>query len=409
MSIDRRRFTHALQEGAFALFCLLPLLLALTRAGADIALCLIGAMFLLYCAVEKHWRWLALPEFRALGILWIYLMLHALAAPEIVASFSTALVWGRFIPFAAASFWLLDRPGALHKVCRTNLAILALLLVDGGWQYITGTSLSGHRLWDSVRLSGPLTHPNLGNLILKVALPTMGLWTYETISRRRPLLPVIIFALMLMALVLVSGERTISILMLLAIGVMGALVFLREPQLRKHVLLGAIALVALLALLATQHVVQSRFHELVMNLSNFRHSPYGQLYTNALALWIQQPLFGIGAGEFRYLCLSVMIETSNSYCDIHPHNMYLEWLVSGGVVALAVFLLAMGLITRRFLREASFRHSSGIPAMAGVGTLVALLFPFAVTQSVFANWAGIVFWYSLSLAVNLPHVAGEHD
>src|SRR5690349_17715575 len=78
-----------------ALF-IMPLLLATTRAGADIAVVAIGAMFLLHSQRTSTWHWITNPELIALGALWAYMMLTAWITPyNHMTAFQSALIWGR--------------------------------------------------------------------------------------------------------------------------------------------------------------------------------------------------------------------------------------------------------------------------------------------------------------------------
>ena len=97
-----------LYKAAFTLLCLLPLLLAITRAGADIALCGVGFFFLLNSLYNRDWQWTSYVEIRVLGALWLWTLISSLLSPfDVWESFISALTWGRFILFfAAVRCWL---------------------------------------------------------------------------------------------------------------------------------------------------------------------------------------------------------------------------------------------------------------------------------------------------------------
>lgn len=412
MFLASESMASKLQRAAFVLLCLMPLLLAVTRAGADVALGLIVAAFLLHCTLASHWRWLAQGDLRMLGAVWAYLLLSSWLTPiDPVGSFLGAASWGRFILFyAAVRYWLLTEPEALKRAGLVGVATVSLVAVDAFWQYVTGVSLSGRPMMGD-RLGGPLSHPNAGNFLLKTGLPSFGLAVYAFLRERAnwKLWLCGMSALLAVAVVLVSGERSSALLMMMGLGVTGAALAVYRPQARGRVLLGAFAVALMLWLLAaTQGVVQHRGGLLMSQVSDFRHTVYGQLYIAAAELWRGHPLTGIGLKQFGAACWPNMAALGVSYCDIHPHNIYLEWLVETGAIGLAFFVMGMACVLREWAREARFSGLAAIPAAFSLGTLAVLLFPLIVTQSAFSNWPGMLFWYSLSLAVCLPRIARDN-
>lgn len=392
----------------------MPLLLALTRAGADIALCIIAVLFLAHSALIKNWEWTRKPEIKALGALWLFMMLSSVFSPiSIVSSLKSALIWGRFVLFyAAARFWLITNAAILKKITLSGLCILAFLIIDTAWQYKTGTSLTGRAMFNGERLTGPLTKANIGVFLLKFGFPILGITTYLLLASghaKRLWMPAC-GALMVISLIMVSGERSTVILMLLSLGVIGLTLFVARPFLRKWVLLSGVMIGALIAwLAATQPVIMYRLNYTIEQVSDFQHTYYGQMFIAAARLWWQNPLTGIGAQQFLEACKPQLLDVT--YCDVHPHNMYMEWLVSTGLPGIGLFILAMALILRRFLSEASFKGNHIVLSASGLSSFAVLLFPFVITQSVFTNWAAMVFWYSMSLGMSMFHLTRtiSHD
>tara|TARA_B100000965_G_C19535934_1_gene733372 strand:- start:44 stop:1339 length:1296 start_codon:yes stop_codon:yes gene_type:complete len=67
-------------------------------------------------------------------------------------------------------------------------------------------------------------------------------------------------------------------------------------------------------------------------LQFMNNSGHGNLYGNALAIWKENKLFGIGYKNFYAKC----IEKEFIKCSTHPHNYYLDILLSTGVVGLII-------------------------------------------------------------------------
>lgn len=395
--------TAALRTIAFILLCILPALLLLTRAGADIALCIIGLLFLIESARNHAWGWTRHPELRTLAALWCFLMAAAPFTPiNPESSFIAAAIWGRFLLFfAAARFWLLQDAGALRTLSRVGFVVLVFAAVDTLWQYLTGYSLTGRHMI-SERLTGALGTANIGNYLLKTGLPIIGLLAYQLVESkqfRRLWIPAAGFAA-IMSLVMVSGERSTVLLLLLSIAIVGTGTFACLPKARKLVLGACGGIVLLLGMLiATQSIIQQKIHFFAEQMSDFENTPYGQLYMAASRLWLKHPITGIGPHQFLKACEPEVLNVT--YCDIHPHNMYVEWLVTGGLPGILLFLAAMGFVLYSLLKEAVFSGEKTVLTAFALAQFGVLLFPFVVTQSVFSNWSAVLFWYSLALGMSI--------
>ena len=76
-----------------------------------------------------------------------------------------------------------------------------------------------------------------------------------------------------------------------------------------------------------------------------------------------------------------------------------------GLIGFLLFVTVMTILVWRIIQLPVLRGENGIAAIFSGGTFAVLLFPIIVTQSVFSNWPGMLFWYSLSLAVTLSRIA----
>src|SRR5438552_376778 len=92
-----------------------------------------------------------------------------------------------------AAFWLLCLMPLLLAVARggadiacvgIGVAVLMLVAIDTAWQYVHGVSLSGRALFMGERLTGPLRHANIGNWMLKIGLPMVGIFIYSAAQHR---------------------------------------------------------------------------------------------------------------------------------------------------------------------------------------------------------------------------------
>lgn len=380
-----------------------PLILASGRAHADIAQSIICALFLLHCVRTHTWQWARSREIEVAGLLWAYIILRAVFTPALEWRYvGEAFVWFRFILFyAAIRYWLLTSVRAVYFVSGIAALCCLFFAVDAYVQYIYGTSLTG--VSTGGRLTGMLTHPNIGNLLLKPFFILAGIWGCYCISKQSLWPKILWLAVMLSVVMLVplTGERSITLLLMLGLVVLAGSMYYLQVRLRKWLLIVAtITIIAISAVAGTQPIIKQRADFLVLQLSDFWASPYGQLFIVAEQLHESAPWFGAGYKQFREQCTPENMQRWNvSYCDIHPHNFYLEWWAQFGWVGLILFVLLLGKIIVPPLYNLWKNDKAHFIVPFVLASVAVLVFPIIVTQSLFASWPAMLFWYSLSLTV----------
>jgi O-antigen ligase len=388
----------------------MPVLLAKGRAYADIGLSTIAIGFLLYSIFYRKWDWLRALDVRVLLLLWGYLCLQSLFASDFPKeSFVTALLWGRFIVFyAAVRHYLLIDETVRRRLAYFTLLTVIFLLIDTGYQYVYGTSLSG--MPKAVeRLTGPLSFPNIGTLILKLMLPVCVV--LAAVAPRRVSL-VVLGAVMIIVL---SGERGTFMLTLLALTTSALGICMLSPALRKKTVLACMVITACASLLfTTQPYVQQRTVFMVEQLHDFSASEYGKIYSAAYHIWMEHPLFGVGIRQFQPACTKLVeqgivpacLDCGTNLCNFHPHNTYLQFFSEAGLVGALLYLLFAGVCVRQWLQLRMYQAALDSTAFVIMGTaILVLFFPFINAQSFFSNWPACVFWFSLAAVMSC---APEH-
>lgn len=389
------------------LLALVPFGLVFGRAISDSALSLIAFSFLVALALRQV-RWPGGAFLAcALGLWgWMLLVVTPASVGGWQESFKTSLVWLRY-PFwmAALLWWVERRPRTLQPMLWTVIALLAVLVIDTLVQRITGVSLSGHPASHGGRLTGPLSHPSVGIVLYSFVL-VAGLllvaFTPAAISASRParwgLAGLAVAAIMM---VMMTGERAVTVMMLASLGVGAGLLGLRQPQLRRPAIAAALLAVLVLVIVVWQvPYIQTRAQAFINQLSHFLDSAYGKLYIAALELWASHPFTGIGTDHFRLVCAQLSSDALMERCriNLHPHNYYLELLAETGPIGLAVLLVMVWLSACeawRAVRQEEMRAQ--LVGVLALMWLVFSLFPFAPSQSFFSNWRAALLWWGWAL------------
>lgn len=402
---------------AYGLMLLLPWMFLCSRAGMEIAAALIGVLFLWRSAAMRDWGWLREPAVRIALVAWGWLLLTSLLTPDAAKVVGKAAPWVRFILlYAAMRYWLLPGKNAITLFGSMLMGFLLFCAGDTLWQYATGMSLTGHPVWESGRLSGPLDTPKIGILMARFLLPALLLPLMFVRTRRHALL-IVAAAITAQLAILLTGERVAMGMSFTALLLIAALASWSEPRIRRHALLAAgLLLLATALLAATQPWVRDIAVRTRAQLTDVAESSYGHVATAALLVGQHHPFFGVGYDQFRHRYTDYIEFKGNSRTPpeqfIHPHNPYLEWLASAGVPGLLLFIG----ITAALLREAwlAARRAQGlnilVPA-AMLGIWLVHFFPFMPTQSYFSNWPGIMVWFTTGAvyALSRPSIRMENN
>lgn len=118
-------------------------------------------------------------------------------------------------------------------------------------------------------------------------------------------------------------------------------------------------------------------------------------WVNALHLWKENPINGVGVRCFRYGEQKVAFSP-----NVHPHLHVLEVAAETGTLGLLGYLLFFGLLARRFLRLNTPDRKRSWPFLLCV--LVAL-FPLNTGVGLHGSWTSSVYWLFITLfCLTLP-------
>lgn len=388
---------------AYLATILLPLGLIFSRGLAESCVVIICLLFLLESFVNKKWIWLRDPVVIIGLISWVWLLFVTLFAKNSLESIGVSAPWIRYIfLYAALRNWVLINKKHIYFIGKSMAFILCFVMIDTLWQYIYGISLTGHARDISGRLTGPMDNVKVGIFIAKTVLPICGILLFFTeIKQKFRRIGIIIFFITTIVIVMLTGERTAFSSVMIAVFIVSFLFAFSEPRLRKIIFIGFVIVSLVMSfLIATQSWVQFRAHEFYLTVSNYPESNYGKLARAGFEIGIEHPLFGVGLKGFRESCPSLNIGGEDNYCNLHPHNPYMEWFAEAGVVGLLLFISLIFSIF--YICVKAFRVNIDARRMlVGIvmANLLANFFPFMPTQSIFSNWPSILLWYSVSLAI----------
>ncbi len=293
--------------------------------------------------------------------------------------------WLAYAAFLVAALEILRRPGAVA----TALGVVAALGVTEA-VYGVGNLLLGNPrlLWlarDPVAdATGTLVNRNHYAALFELCLPAL-LARHWLLARRRrgvrpdePGLAVLRLAAATMMGVAVLLSRSRAGILCLGAGLMVAFVLSPSGRTgrRGRLTLAAVVLLALgYGASVGLRPVADRFAELPLEGASIRPA----LWRDTLAVALDFPLLGAGAGTFGVVLPAYRTHLTDQAAYAHAHQDYLELAAEGGLGAL-LLILAAGASFGRTVR-AGLRHAHGRSRLAlatRIGGLVAILLHAAV-------------------------------
>lgn len=405
----------------FSVFAL-PVALLYGRVPGEVLIITVGLCFLLESATSARWDWLRSPWAVLSLAFWAWMLGCTIwrGNPHAIAE-SAALI--RYYLLAAAlEHWVLKDPNNRRYLRYVFAAVAIWIAIEAWQQWLFGTDLFGYARWSNGSLTGPFFRPRAGGTLQVLFLPglvppIMMLLSHQRITRRAA------GFLLLMAGVITSlliNQDMPALLLLFGLCVAGLLI----PRVRVPLLVCMICGAAFLAASAVvapavnQRLVM-RFYEL---LRHFPESPYGLLFSHALAMLQAHPWTGLGYDGFRLHCMDPQYLRGSSWlphanlsfaihagwlggsaaahvgCSIHPHNYWLQIASSAGFPSVALFL-AMAVATLLPVgRRAITQHAP--TAVALFAAAFVMFWPIASSTSLFtlpnAGWVFMTLGWALA-------------
>jgi|GEM_PF-775643 len=388
---------ETLSQATKALLILIPVLILGSRVSSDITASL-SALFLAYFWFKhpgheiRQQAW-----FKVFLLLWLFMLVVTTPfSADLKYSLEQSLIAIRWPAMALVFSCIVFRSEArLRLFERTALVIFLFIAVDSIIQYIFGRDILGHVSPIPTRLTGPYTKVMPGSYGLRIYPMALVAMLYAARDLPKPRFIALVMAMVAFsqAFAFLTGERIVFLLFGMVNAVLILALIFKEKLSYRFILSalgGAVALVVAGALLAPKmfaRTIESFFQQ----LADFQHSSYYQVFHTAIVVWRESPVIGVGTRYFNKACEALPVAMHpDEGCEVHPHNIYLEWLSQNGIIGLCLFLLCLFMIFRTLKRGLEFKAQPLQSAVVFV-SLVMVFWPLTSSMSMQTNnYAGLV-------------------
>ena len=274
------------------------------------------------------------------------------------------------------------------------------LSFDAIYEFFNGYNLLGYSSIDG-RLAGMFGGRWVLGRYLIYFLPILVGLYYLEIDNYKKFKVIIYTTFILTSLVIIfSGERAALLMFFIYIFLL-LFYFLNKLTLVKILqILFLIIVLAILPFLFSDTSERIRNNFLVYLLStDVEINQYLSMFITSWKMFIDNPLFGIGPNNFRYVCSESMYFVSKWSCSTHPHSITFQVLAEIGLLGFIAVYSVLGffiyksiiLIFSKNLSKSSF----GMYSLQS--SIIIYLFPFMITGNFFLSWYGFIYYLPISL------------
>jgi O-antigen ligase len=387
----------------------MPVSIAVGRGVADVNLSMVSFLFLGLLFLKKDISFFRESWVKAALLLWVYLVINSIFRDNNINSLFKAAPLIRFIFFAICFQHLaIAERNFDKKLCAIIAVVVGFLVLDGYIQFFTGKDLFGKpKLFDNMgnyqyyRLTGPFSKRVLGVVITTLSFPVVAFMIYKMKKSLKQSFLYGGLILIIELLIFCTGERSAFIQSILGLFII--FVCISRGKINIPILVSVVGVALVIVYIIVPQDLITRHLDYLRFVKVWSQSSYAILWKASIAMGLENPVFGVGADNFRQMCNHVE-------CSYHPHNIYLEMFSEFGTVGLFLFLGFIYFVFKdvvRLLKQGMRDDINYILLLgASVGVIVKLI-PFLPSSGFFKNWYAILLWFMIGWMLRLKRLAKE--
>jgi O-antigen ligase len=393
--------------------CIIPLLVT-GPLLPDLLVSTLSVWFIFYSIKNKiYWIYKNIFFYFFIGFC-LVCILSSFLSEDILLSLKSSLFYVRIGIFVLLISYLIDKCIKIIEFFYISFLItFAFLIIDGYFQYFTGSNLFGYPIYVNRVSSFFGDELILGSYVTRLYPLLLALFLYRQKKYFFEVYYILILFFLLYILVLFSGER--ASFFLLNISILFIFVMLRGYKLIKSAFF-ILILCTFYFLMSANDKVLNHYIKLPANglffyFSKDNNNPnlnkkylftegHDYIFRTSWNMFLDKPILGHGPKLFRIKCKDPKYAFNQDSCSTHSHNFYIQLLAETGILG---FLFLAGLFIYFFFQSIKYLFyyffykiklfkDYQICLLAG---LLITIWPFTTNGNIFNNYLMIL--YSLQL------------
>ena len=380
--------------------------------------------FLYYLFKNNNFSYLNNIPFIIFLFFCIICTICSLASKDIFLSINSSLFYFRIGVFSCLIWYLIDKDKSILTYFYYALILcFSALVIDGFFQYFTGTNLIGFKL-NGVRVTSFFGDEKIMGSYLSRLFPLLFALFLVKQKQRFEIYFIGFLFILVDVLIYMSGER--SAFFYLNLSTVFIIILIKEYQkFRLATFIIAIICIIVLSLNSSQltdrmfkdpgrdmGLIKSS-NEPNISSKKYIFSPgHDSLIRTAYNMFKDKPLIGHGPKMFRVICKNEKYAVGVSPCMTHPHNFYVQLLAETGIAGFLFLLSALIYVFYKAFRQFKSiifkekRPLTDYQVCLLAGILISL-WPFSPNGNFFNNWLMVV--YSLPVGFYLQSIYSKKN
>lgn len=421
-NINEYMFNFSKIHPSVILISLLPIFFIIGSAALNILIVIICFFFMKqffnfndFVHIEKFEKWKIF-----FLIFFIYLLISSFFAEDLFKAFKASFSQIRFfILLLFIIFYFNPKNNIAKFVVPIWSLILLFVCVDTNIQFITGIDVFGYpaegylsenRSFFNVnigRLGGPFGDELIvGSFISKFGSPLIFYYIciFSKLNRPQKIYS-ILFLILLIETVLLSGERSSFIIIFLSF----LIALILYGDFKKNIIIFIISILSISTFVNINKFSKKRYQDFIYILGNFEESSYGRIYSSSIEVFKKNFFFGTGLKNYHNNCIKLKDPnplSRDSYCSPnHSHNFVLQILSETGIIGFSLFYLFIGSVIFQLSKKLKrYNRSENLEKSFINGSIYICLFyvipSIMPSGSFFTSWNGTIFWLNLGFVMS---------
>lgn len=351
----------------------------------------------------------------------LWIILSSLISDYVIFSLKSSIFYFRFLTFSLGVYYFINLDSKFSlKFFYVLLFSFSLLILDGYFQFFTGTNFFGYNLQPGPRVSSFFDKELILGSYLSRLLPLLfGLYIFniDKFSNNKKVITFLTCLTLILSegLVFLSGERAAFFFINLSAFFM--IIFLKGFKLVRIITL-TISFILIIIIINFYPNSKNRILDLTLEQTSiFKKDTKIVMFTNiheiyyktALNIFKSNPIIGTGPKTFRKECSNPKYSTSIYSCATHPHNTYIQLLSETGFIGfIFIFLLFLRIIYfsihEIFFNKKNLSENEKTKynfKICLIACFLITLWPFIPNGNFFNNWLSIIYYLPLGFFISL--------
>ena len=380
----------------------------------------ISALFFLYFIFKNNnFSYLNNIQFIIFLFFCLICTISSLGSKDISLSIISSLFYFRIGVFSCLIWYLIDKDKSILTYFYYALILcFSALVIDGFFQYFTGTNLIGYK-FNGVRVTSFFGDERIMGSYLSRLFPLLFALFLVKKKKKFEIYFIGLLFILVDVLIFMSGERVAFFFFNLS--TVFIFILIKEYQKFRLITFFIAIIFVLISSLNSPQLTDRMFNDPFKGMGLFKSSNelnisskkyifsqgHDSLIRTAYKMFKDKPLIGHGPKMFRVICKDEKYAVGISPCMTHPHNFYGQLLAETGIIGFLFLFSALAYVIYTALRQFKsiiFKQKKPLTdyqvcLLAGI---LITVWPLAPNGNFFNNWLMIV--YSLPVGFYLQSI-----